>query len=92
MSTKTIIQNLINTNLADASSITAAEHRAVENALLNELYPTPIYESSESTYTITSKNSAIATNLYGVSIVKQVEDVNDYFRAKLESVIQQNIK
>jgi len=29
---------------------------------------------------------------FGVSIVKQVEDVNDYFRAKLESVIQQNIK
>lgn len=71
MSTKTNIQNLINTNLADASSITASEHRAVENALLNELYPTPIYESSESTNTITSKNSAIATNLYGVSIVKQ---------------------
>ena len=29
---------------------------------------------------------------FGVSIVKQVEDVNNYFRAKLESVIQQNIK
>jgi len=29
---------------------------------------------------------------FGVSIVKQVEDVNNYFKAKLENVIEQNIK
>jgi hypothetical protein len=29
---------------------------------------------------------------FGVSIVKQVEEVNNYFKAKLENVIQQNIK
>ena len=37
MSTKTIIQTLINTNLADSSTILASEHREVEIALLNEL-------------------------------------------------------
>jgi hypothetical protein len=36
--TKAQIQTLINTNLADASSITASEHRAVENALVEQLY------------------------------------------------------
>ncbi len=29
---------------------------------------------------------------FGVSIIKQVEDVNNYFKTKLENVIQQNIK
>ncbi len=29
---------------------------------------------------------------FGVSIIKQVEDVNNYFKIKLENVIQQNIK
>lgn len=71
MSTKTSIQNLIDTNLADSSSITAPEHRAVESALLNELYPTAIYEADDTTNTITAKNSAISTNLYGLSIIKQ---------------------
>jgi hypothetical protein len=36
--TKAQIQTLINTNLADASSITASEHRAVENSLVDQLY------------------------------------------------------
>jgi hypothetical protein len=72
MSTKTTIQNLIDTNLADSSSITAAEHRAVENALLNELYPSNIYETRVSN-TITSENtnSSFLTNSYEINIVKQ---------------------
>jgi len=44
MSTKTIIQTLINTNLADSSTILASEHREVEIALLNELFPTEYRE------------------------------------------------
>jgi hypothetical protein len=72
MSTKSTIQNLINTNLADASSITASEHRAVENSLLNELYPTPIYENHvTTTNTITAKNPTIEGLNYSISIVKQ---------------------
>lgn len=71
MSTKTNIQNLINTNLADASSITASEHRSVENSLLNEVYPTPIYETQATTNTITAKNATINNLNYDISIVKQ---------------------
>lgn len=71
MSTKTNIQNLINTNLADSSSITASEHRAVENSLLNELYPTPVYETQATTNTITAKNATINNLNYDISIVKQ---------------------
>ena len=33
MATKSTIQTLINTNLADDSDILASEHRAVENSL-----------------------------------------------------------
>jgi hypothetical protein len=40
MATKTTIQNLIDTNLASGSNITATEHRAVLNTILNELFPT----------------------------------------------------
>ena len=71
MATKSTIQTLINTNLADASNITASEHRAVENSLLNELYPTAIYETQATTNTITAKNPTIANLNYNISIVKQ---------------------
>jgi hypothetical protein len=54
--TKAQIQTLINTNLADASSITASEHRAVENALVEQLY------SNSTLQVITS--DAISCNLY----------------------------
>ena len=40
MSTKTQLQTLINTNLADGILIEAPEHREVENGLLNEMFPT----------------------------------------------------
>lgn len=39
---KSDIQTLINTNLANTSNITASEHRAVEDSLLNAFYPTII--------------------------------------------------
>ena len=39
MSTKLEIIELINTNLADDSEILASEHRDVEKALVNELFP-----------------------------------------------------
>jgi hypothetical protein len=71
MATKSTIQTLINTNLADASNITASEHRAVENSLLNELYPTAIYETQATTNTITAKNTTITNLDYQISIVKQ---------------------
>ena len=68
MSTKTQIQTLINTNLADGSSITAPEHREVENSLLNELYPTNIYET-QSSNTITTENTSNFG--YQIHIIKQ---------------------
>lgn len=39
MATKAFIQNLIDTNLADNSDILPEEHREVEDALLNEMFP-----------------------------------------------------
>jgi hypothetical protein len=68
MSTKATIQTLINTNLADGSSITASEHRAVENSLLNELYPSNIYETQGSN-TITTENTSNFG--YQIHIIKQ---------------------
>jgi hypothetical protein len=72
MSTKTQIQTLINNNLADGSSITASEHREVEIVLLNELYPTNIYETrDDNTITTQNTNAAYLTNSYEINIVKQ---------------------
>jgi len=72
MSTKSTIQTLINTNLADSSDILASEHRAVENALLNELYPDIVNESDSGVdFNITDKNT-INTDLgYNIYIIKQ---------------------
>jgi hypothetical protein len=39
MATKAFIQNLIDTNLADNSDILPEEHRDVEDALLDEMFP-----------------------------------------------------
>lgn len=43
MSTKAFIQNLIDTNLADDSDILPEEHREVEDALLDEMFPDSIW-------------------------------------------------
>ena len=42
MSTKAFIQNLIDTNLANDSNILPSEHRAVEDALLTEQFPSAV--------------------------------------------------
>lgn len=71
MSIKSVILSLINTKLASASNITASEHREVEVALLDNLYPTVINETHATTNTITTKNT-VNTNLqYNVNIYKQ---------------------
>ncbi len=72
MSTKTILQNLINTNLADDSEILASEHRDVENALVNELFP-DIFSEKDSSLTneITAKNTVNTKLEYIVYFVKQ---------------------
>lgn len=42
MATKAFIQNLIDTNLANDSNILPSEHRAVEDALLTEQFPSAV--------------------------------------------------
>jgi hypothetical protein len=79
MSTKNTIQSLINTNLADASTITASEHREVEYSLLNEIYPTVAFETRASN-SITNENSNVqfVTNDYQINIAKQGRKVTIY--------------
>jgi hypothetical protein len=57
MSTKTTIQNLIDSNLASGSNITATEHRAVLTSVLNNLYPTPLVDTHLTTNVITAFGS-----------------------------------
>lgn len=79
MSTKTAIQSLIDTNLADASNITASEHRAVENSLLSELYPNVAFETrSSNTITTENTNVGFTTNDYQIYIAKQGRKVTIY--------------
>lgn len=69
MSTKAVIQALINTKLADNSDIVASEHREVENELLNNLYATPIKENHLTVGAITS-SVGVGKN-YSITILKQ---------------------
>lgn len=69
MSTKNTTQNLIDTNLADASLVEASEHREVENALLNEVYSDVINDTQDTTSVVTANNPA--TRKYDIKIVKQ---------------------
>ena len=72
MSTKTSIQSLINSNLADNSAILASEHRAVENSLLNELYGTIIQETYSGITDIrTNTEPTSDDNFYNLRFVKQ---------------------
>ena len=63
MATKTTIENLINSNLASGSNITASEHRAVLNINLNELYPTPISDTQATTNVVTKIGTKFTYNL-----------------------------
>ena len=63
MATKTTIENLINSNLASGSNITASEHRAVLNIILNELYPTPISDTQATTNVVTKISNNFTYNL-----------------------------
>lgn len=73
MATKTEVQSLIDTNLADASNITASEHRAVEGAFVDELYPTPIYDTQATTNVFTKIDNDYT---YNFKIAKQGSVVN----------------
>lgn len=59
---KTQITNLVNTNLADSSDITAEEHREVELALVDELYADKIDDVTLSNGNVL----AIATGISGL--------------------------
>lgn len=72
MATKTTIQNLINSNLASGSNITASEHRAVLNSILNEIYPTAIRENNATVTKVITAPNLINTDLqYDCYFIKQ---------------------
>ena len=73
MSTKTTIQNLIDTNLASGSDITAIEHRAVLTSVLNELYSDVILQDT----TLTEILSPLTSDInYKILISKNGNNVN----------------
>ena len=79
MSTKTTIQNLIDTNLASGSDITAIEHRAVLTSVLNELYSDVILQDT----TLTEILSPLTSDInYKILISKNGNNViiNGYIR------------
>ena len=90
MSTKTIIQTLINTNLADDSAILASEHRAVEIALLNELFPTEYRELHEQIIPdeLEITTPELSDLFYKISFVKRGNTVyiNGYIRNKTGAI------
>jgi hypothetical protein len=81
MATKAELETLINTNLATSSLITATEHRAVEQSLLNSFYPT-VTNVTQADTTIFTPNAAFAgTFLYEFNVVKigRLITVTGYF-------------
>lgn len=68
MATRSQIQNLIDTNLADESDIHAVEHREVENAFLGQFYDNVITENSGNPPVILSPMQANLT--YSIRIKK----------------------
>lgn len=68
MSTKSTIQALSDANIADASNITASEHRAVNDSFIDEFYGTAI-EETQAANTITAQTSA--ANFYFLNFCKQ---------------------
>ena len=70
MATKATIETLINTNLATNSLITAAEHRAVENQLLNEFYPSTLTVTQADTTIFTAATISGVVFSYKFNVVK----------------------
>lgn len=70
MATKATIQALINANLASSSMITAAEHRAVENQLLNEFYPNTLTVTQADTTIFTAATISGVVFSYKLNVVK----------------------
>ena len=70
MSTKSQIQALIDANLADASNITATEHRAVETELLNAFYPTVSTVTQADTSILTLNSALAGTVEYELNVCK----------------------
>ena len=90
MATKTTIQNLIDTNLSSGSNITATEHREVEIALLNELFPTEYRELHEQILPdeLEITTPELSNLFYDISFVKRGNTVyiNGYVRNKTGAV------
>lgn len=74
MATKSVIQNLINTNLADGSNIVASEHREVEDALLNELYATTLFFGFDNP--LTGFTPLVSGLYYEMQLTKRGNNVN----------------
>lgn len=72
MANKTTITNLINTNLADSSTILASEHREVEIALLDAIYPTPLVDTHLTTNVLTSILSGVEYKLTFTKVGRMV--------------------
>lgn len=70
MATKATIETLINTNLATNSLITATEHRAVEQSLLDAFYPTVVNVTQADTTIFTANPAFAGTFLYELNVVK----------------------
>jgi len=90
MANKTTITNLINTNLADSSTILASEHREVEIALLNELFPTEYRELHEQGIPdeLEITTPELSNLFYDISFVKRGNTVyiNGYVRNKTGAI------
>lgn len=90
MANKTTITNLINTNLADSSTILASEHREVEIALLNELFPTEYRELHEQVIPdeLEITTPGLSNLFYDISFVKRGNTVylNGYVRNKTGAI------
>ena len=85
MATKTTIQNLIDTNLSSGSNITATEHRAVEIALLDAIYPTPLVDTHLTTNVLTSILSGVEYQLTFTKVGRMVH-VNGFITNTSRSI------
>lgn len=94
MSTKTTIQNLIDTNLASGSNITATEHRAVLTSVLNNLYPTPISDTQLTTNVVTKIGTKFTYNLQfskvgrNIHIYGSVTNISGSVLNSLEEILE----